>query len=84
MAEAADLFCITKESVKFEGRDVSADHVKIPNPKPRPMNKEGLSEDYFILLQDGRTVLLGERYGAGGLVQFDRLYVDVVEVTRAI
>lgn len=55
---AADLFCITKETIRFEKRDVSADHVRIPNPTPRPMNKEGLSEDCFILLLDGHTVLL--------------------------
>lgn len=58
MTEVSDLFCITKESVKFEGRDLPADHIKIPNPKPRPMNKEGLSEDYFVLREVGHTVLL--------------------------
>jgi hypothetical protein len=59
MAEAIDLFCITKESVNFEGRDVSADHVKIPSPRARPIsNIEGVREDYFIFLEDGRTVLL--------------------------
>lgn len=58
MAEAADPFCITRETIKFEGRDVPAEHVNIPNPRPRPINKEGLSEDYFIFLEDGRTVLL--------------------------
>jgi hypothetical protein len=59
MAEEADLFCITKESVPFEGRDVSAEHVSIPNPRPRrASNIEGVREDYFIFLEAGRTVLL--------------------------
>lgn len=59
MAKAADLFCITKKSVEFEGRDVTADHVEIPSPRARPVsNIEGVREDYFIFLEDGHTVLL--------------------------
>jgi hypothetical protein len=59
MAQAADLFRITKESITFDGWGVSADHVKIPSPRARPIsNIEGVQEDYFIFLEDGRTVLL--------------------------
>lgn len=40
MAETGDLFSITRESIRFEERDVLVDHVKIASPRPRPMNKE--------------------------------------------
>ncbi|HXN23103.1 MAG TPA: hypothetical protein VOA41_10230 [Candidatus Dormibacteraeota bacterium] len=56
--KAIDAFSITKEVIKFEKRDVRVDRLSIPNPKPKPMNKEGLSENYFMFQEDGRTVLL--------------------------
>ena len=62
MAEAADLFSITKETIDFEGRQVLAHRVNIPSPRARPVsNIEGVSEDYFIFLRDGRIVLLEVR-----------------------
>jgi hypothetical protein len=62
MAEAADLFCITKETIRFEGRDIFVDRVNIPSPRARPItNIEGVQEDYFIFQEHGRTVLLEVR-----------------------
>jgi len=62
MAEAAELFSITKETIDFEGRHVLARRVNIPSPRARPIsNIEGVSEDYFIFLKDGRIVLLEVR-----------------------
>ena len=62
MAEAADLFSITKETMDFEGRQVLAHRVSIPSPRARPItNIEGVQEDYFIFQEHGRTVLLETR-----------------------
>jgi hypothetical protein len=59
MAEVSDLFSITKETINFEGRHVLAHRVSIPSPRARPVsNMEGVSEDYFIFLIDGRIVFL--------------------------
>jgi hypothetical protein len=58
VAQAADLFCITKELLRFEDRDVQTLRIAIPNPKPWSLNKEAVYEDYFVFQENGQVVLV--------------------------
>lgn len=58
MSDAPDGFCVNSNiNVPFEGNDVQAVHVHVPNPRPRQMNKECVAEDYYIFEENGQIVL---------------------------